>query len=261
MSQSDIRKLLGYSPKDPMILSESDADDVVDAYKELVAMARDESTFEDLVDGIANFLDACGDMDPDGTIEKKFCMALRNACLSDDFKDQVKSILTMTGESRVYEGRRIIAESVEDLDAELTALNQSIRMSRDFNEVSSEISTFLGKLRDMNGQLGSSIENELVSGMADFMASMKKTILKKAKVEGGSDSVSESQTMSQRGRIAAVNNKISDLEAQIKKLEAQKKQSTGADKASVMRHLSDKIKTLNDAIKLNRKTKSEIEGE
>lgn len=185
MIQSNVRKLLGYSPKDPLILSESDADDVVDAYKELVSMARSDADFEDLVDGVVTFLDSCGDMDPDATIEKKFCAALKQACLADDFKEQVKSILTMTGESRVYDGKRVLSESVEDVEAKLNELNTSIRMSRDFHEVASEVSTFLGSLREMNAQLGASVENELVNGMADFMDGLKKTILSKAKAAGG----------------------------------------------------------------------------
>lgn len=185
MIQSNVRKLLGYSPKDPLILSESDADDVVDSYKELVSMARGDAEFEDLVDGVVTFLDSCADMDPDAQIEKKFCAALKGACLADDFKEQVKSILSMTGESKVYEGHRILAESVDDVEGKLTALNQSIRMSRDFHEVATEVSNFLGSLREMNAQLGAAVETELVNGMADFMEGLKKTILSKAKAAGG----------------------------------------------------------------------------
>lgn len=184
MSQSNVRKLLGYSPKDPLILSESDADDVVDAYKELVSMARGAPDFEDMADGVASFLDTVSDLDEEGQIEKKFLAAMKGFILSDDFKDQVKSVLTVVGESRMFAGNRMLAESLEDLDAQLSALGNAIKMSRDFQEVASEVSEFLGKLREMNQELGDSIEGELVNGMADFMVSMKKVIISKAKKLG-----------------------------------------------------------------------------
>lgn len=184
MSQSNIRKLLGYSPKDPYLLSESDADDIIDAYRDLVAMAKGEPEFEDLVDAIVSFLDAAADMDTDGQIQKKMVGALRDRIVSDDFKEQVKSVLSVVGESRLFAGHMRLTESLEDLDAQLTSLDQAIKMSRDFNEVASEVSGFLGKLREMNAELGSSIEVEMVNGMADYMAGMKKLILSKAKKLG-----------------------------------------------------------------------------
>lgn len=185
MSQSHIRKLLGYSPKDPYILSEGDdADDVVNAYRDLVTMAKTAPDFEDLVDGIATFLDSVSDIDQDGQIEKKMTDVIRERIVSDDFKDQVKSILSVVGESRMFTGKRQLNESLEDIEAQMTKLNQDIRMARDFQEVASEVSEFLGKLRSMNAELGASIESDVVTGMADYMDGMKKTIASKAKKLG-----------------------------------------------------------------------------
>ena len=185
MSHS-IRKLLGYGPKDPMIISEWDADDVIDAYRDLVQMAKGAPEFEDLVDGIVNFLDVAADMDSAGEIQKRFCDALKEKIVSDDFKEQVKSILSVVGESRVYSGERLITESMDDVDAMVDQLLRDIKMSRDFSEVASEVSEFIAKLGAMGEEFGSAVEADLVNAMAEFLGSMKKAIVAKAKKAGAS---------------------------------------------------------------------------
>lgn len=176
----EVRSILGYSGQDVMRLTEATSDDLVAAYRELIAAAKCGASFEDLTDGLAIFLETVAQVDPDQTFDDKIAAFLRDRILSDEFKDMARSVFALMGESRTYAGKVAMTESLDDFDGVLEAAAREVLIARDFTEAALAISSMISDIRARSPEAAAVVDNNLIEAMESLLVQLQGPLRKLA---------------------------------------------------------------------------------
>jgi|GEM_PF-5028164 len=176
----DVRKILGYSGQDIMSLTESTADDLVAAYRELIAAAKSGASFEDLADGLSIFLEVASQVDVDGVFDDKLACFLRDRILSDDFKEMARSVFALLGESRTYSGSIAMQESLDDFDGLLDQASKDIRIARDFAEASLAVSSLIANVKARSPEAAAVVDHSMIEALEGLLVQLQGPLRKLA---------------------------------------------------------------------------------
>lgn len=167
---NQVESILGYDHRTRRLIGEGSSDDVLDAYRDLIVTAKKASTFEDLVDSIAGFLDTFSDTDDEGAaVEALFTKMLRDQVLSDEVQNEVARVVHESLEALV-DGRTLVEdlEAMQDLHGRAV---KNVNMARHFPEASTKFQEFLATLAGMHPELGAKAEEAMILAMIAAMKS------------------------------------------------------------------------------------------